>query len=73
VELGAFKEMKVDSRTIQQLADDFNLKYNEACHTSNPVDWGQAALAARQMVDAMAERGIISDSLPDLQNVVTNN
>lgn len=57
----------MDTRTIQQLADDFNLKYNKACNTSQPDDWGHAALAARQMVDAMSERGFISDSLSELQ------
>lgn len=65
--LGALRRTNMEARTIQQLANDFNLKYFEACNTSKPVDWGQAALAARQMVDTMAERQLITDSLPELQ------
>ncbi|WP_297533434.1 hypothetical protein [Thalassolituus sp.] len=57
----------MDTRTIQEMADDFNVEYHRASNTSDPHDWLQVALVARQMIDAMAERGIISDSLPALQ------
>jgi len=53
--------------TSQQLTDRFNADYLKACNTSQPDDWFQATLTARQMVNQMGEDGLIEDNFTELQ------
>ena len=56
----------------QRLADEFNRQYLKATQTSQPQDYFDAALLGRQLVDMLAEHGVISDCLPELQRESPN-
>lgn len=56
----------MEKMELQHLADTFNLLYKKACVTSEPVDWGQAALAGRQLVCYMEEQNMIIDKFNSL-------
>lgn len=55
---------------VQMLADMFNREYAKACHTSQPEDWFQAALTARQMVGEMAKAKIVTDNFPEVHDEI---
>jgi len=51
---------------IQRLSNEFNKDYVRAGFSSQPTDWMLAALAARQLVDELANMGILQDNFHEV-------
>lgn len=49
-------------KAFQRQADIFNENYAKATHTSQPADWRDAALSARQLVNSLHAHKVIEDS-----------
>lgn len=55
---------------VQILADIFNREYVKACRTSQPKDWYQSALTARQLVGEMAKAKIVTDNFQEVHDEI---
>jgi hypothetical protein len=55
--------------TIQELCNQFNEEYFEACKSSNPDDWLNAALAGRHLVNELAKQGVVIDNLKSINKL----
>jgi hypothetical protein len=52
---------------LQKICSQFNEAYLKACITSQPKDWGDAALLGRQVVYELGEKHLIRDNFTELQ------
>ena len=52
----------MNTEALQSIVNRFNREYVKACNTSNPEDWGEAALIGRQIVNALADLKYVDDN-----------
>ena len=56
-----------DDLDVQKISDLLNAKYLEACETSQPEVWGDAARLGRQLVLAMGKLDMIKDNYKQIR------
>ena len=52
--------------TLGDINERFNKAYVKACHTSQPEDWGAAALVGRQVVERLGKMDMIEDNFMEI-------